>query len=164
MKGSLIIIITAGIMAWLAAHAKTARARKLGHTVLFPPVRALQAIFCAVFVMGAVFVVGGYLGPLSERTTVILIGLLFIVFSVVAWPKAVHISGSGLQQRSWWGGWRMLTWPQLSEIKEQRDGSIILRGSGVKIVFTQYHADRESFLSETRKNAPVAAELPSFTK
>jgi hypothetical protein len=163
MKGFLIIIITAGLMAWLAAEAKTARARKVGQTVLFPPVRVLHAIFCAVFVMGAVFVVCGYLGPLSDRTPVILTGLLFIVCSVLAWPKAVHVSGSGLQQRSCWGGWRTLAWPLLSEIKEQRDGSIILRGSGVKIVFTQYHADRESFLSEIKKHAHGVGVQP-FTK
>lgn len=139
-------------MGWLASQARTAKARKHGHMVLFPPVRVLQAIFCAVLAMGATFVIGGYLGPLSDRTIVMLIGLLFIVFSALAWPKAVYVSKSGVQ-RAWWGGWRTLAWPDLAEAKKQRDGSIVLRGNGVKIVFTQYHADQELFLSEIEKNA-----------
>jgi putative Ca2+/H+ antiporter (TMEM165/GDT1 family) len=159
VKGFYIIIITAAVMGWLASQARTAKARQHGDTVLFPPVRVLQAIFCAVFVMGAVFVVCGYLSPLSDRTIGIWIGLLFIAFSVLAWPKAVYVSKSGVKQRAWWGGWRTLAWPDLAEAKKQRDGSMVLRGNGVKIVFTQYHADRELFLKEIEKNASGALIL-----
>jgi hypothetical protein len=159
VKGFFILIITAAGMGWLANQARTAKAQKHGQTLLFPPVRVLQVIFCAVFVMGAVFVVCGYLGPLSERTIVIWIGLLFIVFSVLAWPKSVYVSKSGVQQRSWWGGWRTLAWPDLSEAKKQRDGSMVLHGNGVKIVFTQYHADRELFLKENRKECIRSSDI-----
>lgn len=154
MKGFFVIIITLAIMGWLAAQARTARAQKVGQNWVFPLVRGLQVICFAVFSLGATFIVWGYLGPQSDRTTLVLGGLLIVAFSVVAWPKAVYVSASGIQQRSWWGGWKTLTWAQISEAKERPDGYMVLRGDGVKIIFTQYHADRELFLKEIRRNAP----------
>jgi hypothetical protein len=152
MKGFYVIVLTAAIMGWLAAQARTGKVRKLGNDWLFPPVRALQAIFCIVLLMGTGFVVWAYRGPRTDRTVGISIGLLFMVFSAVTWPKALHLSVSGVHQRSWWGGWKRMSWPQVSEAKEQPDGSVVLRGNNVNIIFTQYHAGREQFLEMTRDN------------
>jgi hypothetical protein len=156
MKGFFVIIITSSIMSWVASQARTARARKLVNSWVFSPVWALQAIFLAVLAMAATFIYAGYFGPEADRAVVVAIGLLFIVFPVVAWPKAVHVSESGLRQRSWRGAWKTIAWPQVSEAKEQRDRTVVLRGNGVKIIFPEYNADRELFLKVIRRNAPTA--------
>jgi hypothetical protein len=152
MKGFYVIVLTAAIMGWLAAQARTARVRKIGNGWLFPPVRALQAVFSAVLAMGVAFVFFGYRGPEADRTLLVLGGIGFVAFGAITWPKGVYLSDSRLRQRCWWGGWKTLTWSEVSDANEQRDGSIILRGGRTKIVFTQYHADRDLFLEVTRKN------------
>jgi len=161
VKGLFVISITAAIMGWLAAQASRAKARRLGHNLLFPPVRAVYVIFFLVLAMATAFVFFGLRGPENDRTIVVSGGILFIIFPAVVWPKAVHVSASGPRQRSWWGGWKTLSWAQISEAKERRDGCIILRGNGVKIVFSPYHAGRQLFLEEIGKHTSVKLTLKS---
>ena len=152
MKGFFVIILTATIMGWLLGRARNSRARRHADEWLFPPVSGVLAVFCLVLAMGTIFVVWGIRSSKDNRGTGVMVGSLFIVFSAVAWPKAIHVSESGLRQRSWWGGWKLISWPHLSQTKEKNDGSVVLGSEDNKIVFTQFHVDREFFLEQVTRN------------
>jgi hypothetical protein len=152
MKGFYVIVLTALIMGWLAAQSRTSSARKIADRWLFPPVRALKIIFCLAIAMGITFVTWGFYGNQNDRTTGIVIGSLIVTFCALAWPKVVYVSASGVQQRSWWGGWRSIAWREVSETKELSDGSVAVRSDKDKITFTPYHAGRELFLELINKS------------
>ncbi|SRR5258708_4503486 len=159
MKGFFVIAATAAILGWLTFQARTAEPQNLCGRWVFPLVRALHFLFFAVLAMGIAFVFFGFRGPENSRTTLVLIGVLFTIFPVVAWPKAVYLSESGLRQRTWWGKWKTLNWSELSDAKERPDNSLVLRGERVRIVFSRYHAGRQIFLDELRRNFPAKATL-----
>lgn len=153
MKGFFVIVITAFVMSWIATQARNAKAAKLPNGWIFPPVRSIQLVFFACNLMGAVFVVWGYLGPRQDRIVGICGGLFFVVFTAIAWPKAISSSEMGLRQQTWWHGWKIIEWEQVSSVEQKKDESIIVRSEHTKIIFSPYHADRNRFLQEVERRS-----------
>jgi hypothetical protein len=153
MKGFFVILLTATVLGLIAAQAKRSKAHRMGNNLLFSPVWTVQAVYIAVLAIGFGLVVLGYSGPQKDRTIVIVGGLLFIIFSVCTWPKAVEVSESQVRQRCWYGRWKEISWADVTSFKEKKSGSIIVSGRKNKIAFAAYHADREVFLERLNRNA-----------
>src|SRR5258708_20088945 len=98
MKGFFVIAATAAILGGLTFQARTAEPQNLCGRWVFPLVRALHFLFFAVLAMGIAFVFFGFRGPENSRTTLVLIGVLFTIFPVVAWPNACYLSEAGFRQ------------------------------------------------------------------
>jgi len=148
MKGFFVVFLTVLTMTWLATRAKRASAQQLGNEWVFPVIRLVHWIFGAVLTLGVSLVFLGFRGPQAEQRVTVVGGLMFVLFPIIAWPKAIYASATGLRQRTWYGGWRVLAWSQVSEVNENHDRSTVVRSTTGKIVFSPYHADRERFLTE----------------
>jgi hypothetical protein len=157
MKGFLGLVITALVMSWIATQASNAKAAKLPNGWIFRPVLSIQLIFLSANLMGFLFVIAGYLGPPEDRAVVLCLGLLFLVFTAVAWPKAISSSEMGLRQQTWWFGWKIIDWEQVSSVEQKKDESIVVRSEHTKIVFLPYHADRKVFLQEIERRSSTTS-------
>jgi hypothetical protein len=155
MKGFFVVFVTVLTMTWLGTRATRASAHQLGNEWVFPAIRPVHWIFGAALALGVSFVFFGFRGPQADRLVTVVGGLLFVFFPITAWPKAIYASSNGLRERTWYGGWRTQAWSQVSEVNEKRDGSIVVRGTNGKIVFSPYHADRERFLSEISRHSKL---------
>lgn len=151
MRGLLVIILTTAAMGWLAAQARHTKAQATADGYLFPVVRGVKVVYCAVLLMGIALALGGYFGSHGSETTVICIGLLFVVFALVTYPKAIYVSDEGIKQRSWRGQWKALYWSNMSEVIHGSDGAWRFQEkSGATIEFSQYHADCDLFIKQVR--------------
>jgi len=162
MKGFFVIVITALVLSWLAAQARKAKARRAGGTWLFPPITAVQILYGTLAMSGLGLVLAGYLGPLQDRDIVVSVGLLFVVFSSVTWPKTVELSKLGVRQRSWWGGWQIIHWEEITSSEQRRDGSVIVRAKNCKVVLSPFHADRDLFLRQVKGGPELVASSDSY--
>jgi hypothetical protein len=147
-------------MRLLTAEAQVSKGRRVGEYYIFSPVRALEGIYSIAAAMGASFLYFGMRASGQDKRVGIATGLVGLVFALTTWPKGIWTSESGVKQRSWFGRWKLICWPDVIKITEARDGSIVIRSSGTKIEFSKYHAGRELFLGEIRRHCPrVAAHL-----
>jgi hypothetical protein len=126
---------------------------------MFPPTQALQMVSAIGIAFSTAFVFAGIWGPASDRALLVVAGLLIFSFVLASWPKTVWISESGLRQRSWSCRWKRIAWPEVSDVKERRDGSVEIRGNGTKIVLSQFHADRRLFLEKIRRMTPSPSTI-----
>jgi hypothetical protein len=153
MKGFFVILITATAIGWISAQARRKSALRLGEIWLFPPVWAMKMVYIAVLLLGFGLMVLGYSGPQNDRVLVTSGGLLFAILAALTWPKAVEVSESKLQQRSWCGMWKEIFWAEMSSYKQKKDGSIIVSSRRNRISFTPYHVDRKLFLEQIKKHS-----------
>lgn len=154
MKGFFVIVITAIVMGWLAASARNTKARRVNDGWLFPPVRAILAIFAAFLLMSGFFIFFGYRAPRTgDHVVGMSVGLLFAVFGCVMWPKSIEVSQSMLRQRSWWGGWKVIRWEDITSAEERQDKCIVVRARHARILLSPYHAGRELFLDQLRAHS-----------
>jgi hypothetical protein len=148
MKGFFVVFITAFVLTWLASRARATKAHKVGNTWVFPPVGTVHVLYSLVLAIGTGLAFFSFRGPQEDKNLTISIGLSFVIFALITWPKAVEVSELGLRQRSWYGGCHTISWPEVSDIQETRDGSVVVRGLHSKIVLSPYHADRDLFLQD----------------
>lgn len=151
MKYFWVVFLTSFAMSWFFSRARRTKAKHIGSMWLFAPILGVRILYCLVFAMGMAFIVFGARGPREDRTVVVTGGLGFIVFVSLTWPKTVQVLEFGLRQRSWNGRWKALPWKEISEVKEKRDKSVVVLGTGGKIVLSPIHAGRELFLSKLRE-------------
>jgi hypothetical protein len=160
VKGGIVVFLTLIAAKWLTAEARKAKSRQVGQDEFFPPLRATELICSIAFAMGTAFIYFGARGPQPDRAEVVLIGLFFVIFSSVVWPKGIWFSELAVRQRAWYGGWKIIPWVDVLEVKERNDGSVIIRGAYVKIGLTKFHGGRDLFLQEVRRHCPrITAHL-----
>lgn len=164
MKGFFVIVITAFLVSWLGAQARSARARQVRDTWLFLPIMGMRVLYGAVAIFGLGLVVGGFFGPPQDRTIVVSGGWLFIAFAGITWPKAIEVSHLGLRQRSWWGRWKTIAWPEVLCSDERRDGSVVVRAKHGKVVLSSLHADRERFLAQLAEYSPASSRASNMSR
>jgi hypothetical protein len=153
LKGFFLVYLTVLIMGWIASQARAAKARHVGQDWIFPPAKGLEMAYVLAIVIGASVIFLGFRGREGERAITGSMGLLIIAFSVITWPKAIRLSETGLRQRSWCNGWKSIDWSDVSDIREKQDGSVVIHGKQCNVVFSQFHADRDSFLEKVRRLA-----------
>ena len=149
MKNFYVMIITAIVMGWLAGCARNRRAKKAQDGWVFYPILAVRSVYVIFLAMAIGFMVWVYLGPKSDRV-LMLLGLLFVAFGSITWPKAIWSSASGLRQRRWWGGWKIIRWEDVDSYKERQDQCIVIRTAHEKLVFSPYQAGRDLFLEQLK--------------
>jgi hypothetical protein len=155
VKGFFVVFLTLLIMGWVVAQARAAKAHQLGNDWIFPTIRVLQTICAIAISMGVWFMFFGLRTTATDRAISVTVGFSIIVFTAITWPKAIPLSESGLRQRSWRWGWKRIAWSEVSEVKENRDGSVVIRRKQTKIVLSQFHAGHKLFVGQLHRLNPL---------
>ncbi len=161
MKRFFAILLTTLLLTWFLGRARTAKPKKVSEGWSLHPVHGVLFFFWLGIIGGGFLVFLGLRGPAEDRNMVVLGGLGWAMFSILAWPKSVYVESTGLRQRSWHGGQKLIPWKLVAYVKEQRDRSIIVGTGSEKIVLSKFHAGREFLL---HKLAEHGKHLPTGPK
>jgi hypothetical protein len=152
IMGPFAIAATIFALQYLTSEAQRAKGRRVNGDFLYPSVRGVEFIYSILLAVSAGLLFISIRGSQSDRAFGIPGSSFFILLALLAWPKAIWLSSSGLRQRAWYGGWKRLQWEDVSEVVENQDRSIIVRGKDTKITFSPFHAERESFIKEVHRH------------
>lgn len=86
---------------WITSKGRRAKANRVRSGYLFSPVPAVEVLWTLCFGMAVAFVYYGFRSPSDH--TVVLIGLVFMVFTAVTWPENIWFLESAARQRFWYG-------------------------------------------------------------
>jgi len=149
LKGFFVILVTAFVMSWMMSQARTLAAREKDGVWILNVVVGLRIVCLAVLALGLSLIVGG-LRQRDDRILLIVLGTIFSGFTVITWPKNVEILPSGLQQRNWYGKRKFVSWRDITEVVEKRDGTVIVKGEGTRIELSPYHVGRDTLLDRLK--------------
>ncbi|HEV2471005.1 MAG TPA: hypothetical protein VGS78_17575 [Candidatus Sulfotelmatobacter sp.] len=150
MKGFLVILVTAFVMTWMISQARTAAVRVKDGTWILNVVVGVRIVWIAVLALGLSLIVAG-LRQREDRILLVVMGTIFSGFTVITWPKNIEILQSGLQQRNWYGKKKFISWREITEVVEKRDGTVIVKSERYRIEFSAYHVGRDTLLSHLKK-------------
>jgi hypothetical protein len=150
LKGFFVLVLIGIVMGNITSQASRTKVKKVSNGVRFPVVRFVLAIYQACLIMGVGFIFAGYHDP--REGVVIVGGVLFVLLSILTWPKAVEISATGLRQRTWRGVWKTIDWRDIVNTEERKDRSIVVRTKICKITHSSCHADRSLFLQKLKEH------------
>ncbi len=151
MKGFFVVLLTVLISAWVTAQARLSTARKVGDYWTFPVTLGVRAVFSMGIALGLSGVALGLWGPDADRRIVGSIGTLFVVIGALGWPQTIVFFRNGLKQRTWYRTWKTIPWSDILEVRQRRDGSVLVRGANSKIVFSTDLSGRDQFLQEMER-------------
>ncbi len=152
VEGPVVIAATMYGLQYLASEARRSRGRRVGESYIYPSARGVELIYSALIAACTGFLFFSIRQPQGHRLGGILGSLTFMLMGIFAWPKAVWLSPSGLRQRAWYGGWKILPWEDVSNVIEEQDRSIVIRGKDTKIVFSPFYAERDAFIKEVHRH------------
>jgi 4-amino-4-deoxy-L-arabinose transferase-like glycosyltransferase len=152
VEGPIVISATMFALQYLASEARRAKGRRVGESYLYPSARGVELIYSVAIAAGTGFLFFSIRQPEGDRLIGVICSLILILIGILAWPKAVWLSPSGLRQRAWYGRWKILPWEDVTEVVDEQDRSVIVRGKRTKIVFSPFHAEREAFIKDVHRH------------
>ncbi len=160
MQRAIVVFLTALALTWLGARAVSAKAKHEDQVWVFEPIGGVIFFYCADVVIAVALLVGGALGPRSDRAVVCIGSVGLLAFAFLTWPKAVYLLKSGLRQRAWNMKWKAIEWSQAPKVEEKKGGSVFVRAGSEEIVLSGYHAGRSQFLEKLDRYLPAHSGRP----
>jgi len=146
----------------LVLQAKKSKPIRFENEWRLPPVLTWIVIQSLGLLLGLLGVVMSFRGPAKDFYAVLAMGLCFLLFALLAWPKTVYLGQSGVRQRSLFGGWKVISWNSISAVDERRDGTIVVRAAETKILHYPFHAGRAVLLEELIKHKHPSVKTDSM--
>jgi hypothetical protein len=143
MKGALAMFLGLVAAKLIVSSARSTRGRRRGDDCFFPVTTAIEVVWSLAIAMGASLIYFGVVGPRSDRVIVTSIGTFFVLTCSLTWPKSIWLSELAARQRSWYGSWKTIPWTDLQDVKQDRDGSVVLCGTHRKIRFSTSHGGQD---------------------
>ena len=141
-------------------EARWTRARKQGHKLIFQHGYIARASY---FLATAVCVIGGIFSTDDHVVTIVLFG--FALAFLTTWPRTIALDDSQIMEIGWGGLYRKhALWEDVTsairlESESEREVLIGLR-NGKMIKHTEFHIDRDRFISEVGKHIKVLGGPP----
>lgn len=139
------------VMTWVAASAASSRAKHSGDEWVYRPALVFTAIWCIGTTFFTYLLILGLLDFKTDQEIGYWIIFGVFVFFLVTWPKTVFVIRSGIKQRGWNLKWKSIEWSETPSVKQEKDGSVVVRAGKKKITVASYLLGYSQFLD----NVPV---------
>ena len=148
---SWVAILVVPLVTCLMLHyAATAKAKRTRGAVVFPAT-GLAALCGISLVFAVCIIVGGW--NQNARLTTTVIGIVWILFSLLLWPRTIVIDADSVTAKHIWRPAKRMTFEEVDYVSRRSNREAVIYGNGKtkEIAVSQHHVAAEELEAELRK-------------